>query len=156
MRALGFRKISARPRHKGQNEFAVEDFKKNFPAGLGIRARLPANTAIAWWQDEARVGQKTMLTRRWARRGSRPTALRDQRTKSAYIFGAICPARGVGAGLVLPRCNTQAMQWHLDEISALVTPGAHAVLVIDRAGWHTTGRLEIPSNITFLHQERPS
>ena len=53
-----------------------------------------------------------------------PTALRDQRTKSAYIFGAICPARGVGAGLVLPRCNTQAMQWHLDEISALVTPGA--------------------------------
>ena len=147
LRALGFRKISARPRHKGQNEFAVEDFKKNFPAGLGeIRARLPANTAIEiWWQDEARVGQKTMLTRRWARRGSRPTALRDQRTKSAYIFGAICPARGVGAGLVLPRCNTQAMQWHLDEISALVTLGAHAVLIIDRAGWHTTGRLEIPS-----------
>ena len=91
-----------------------------------------------------------MLTRRWARRGSRPTALRDQRTKSAYIFGAICPARGVGAGLVLPRCNTQAMQWHLDEISALVTPGAHAVLIIDRAGWHTTGRLEIPSNITLM------
>ena len=91
-----------------------------------------------------------MLTRRWARRGSRPTALRDQRTKSAYIFGAICPARGVGAGLVLPRCNTQAMQWHLDEISALVTPGAHAVLIIDRAGWHTTGRLEIPSNITLV------
>ena len=76
--------------------------------------------------------------------------LRDQRTKSAYIFGAICPARGVGAGLVLPRCNTQAMQWHLDEISALVTPGAHAVLIIDRAGWHTTGRLEIPSNITLM------
>ena len=77
LRALGFRKISARPRHKGQNEFAVEDFKKNFPAGLGeIRARLPANTAIEiWWQDEARVGQKTMLTRRWARRGRRPTAL---------------------------------------------------------------------------------
>ena len=91
-----------------------------------------------------------MLTRRWARRGSRPTALRDQRTKSAYIFGAICPARGVGAGLVLPRCNTPAMQWHLDEISALVTPGAHAVLIIDRAGWHTTGRLEIPSNITLM------
>lgn len=31
LRALGFRKISARPRHKGQNEFAVEDFKKTFP-----------------------------------------------------------------------------------------------------------------------------
>jgi transposase len=31
LRALGFRKISARPRHKGQNEFAVEDFKKTLP-----------------------------------------------------------------------------------------------------------------------------
>lgn len=35
----------------------------------------------------------------------------DQRTKSAYIFGAIYPERGVGAALVLPRCDTQAMQW---------------------------------------------
>ncbi len=44
----------------------------------------------------------------------------DQRTKSAYIFGAICPDRGVGAALVLPRCNTQAMQWHLDDVSSQV------------------------------------
>jgi len=32
LRALGFAKISARPRHKGQNEFAVEDFKKTSPS----------------------------------------------------------------------------------------------------------------------------
>ncbi len=32
LRALGFRKISARPRHQGQNEFAVEDFKKTSPS----------------------------------------------------------------------------------------------------------------------------
>ena len=141
-------------RRKDLAHWIFEEFRISVDettVGRELRARLPANTAIEiWWQDEARVGQKTMLTRRWARRGSRPTALRDQRTKSAYIFGAICPARGVGAGLVLPRCNTQAMQWHLDEISALVTPGAHAVLIIDRAGWHTTGRLEIPSNITLM------
>ena len=35
LRAVGFRKISARPRHKGQNEFAVEDFKKTSPPGWG-------------------------------------------------------------------------------------------------------------------------
>ncbi|MBL6931608.1 MAG: IS630 family transposase [Rhodospirillales bacterium] len=152
LRALGFRKISARPRHKGQNEFAVEGFKKNFPDEVEeIRSRLPANTNIKiWWQDEARVGQKTKLTRRWAKRGSRPTAPKDQRTKSAYIFGAVCPARGVGAGLVLPHCNTEAMQWHLDEISSQVTPSAHAILILDRAGWHTTGKLKIPANITLL------
>ena len=125
---------------------------KNFAADLAeVRAELPTGTEIEiWWQDEARVGQKTKHTRRWARKGSRPTAPKDQRTKSAYIFGAICPARGVGAGLVLPRCNTQAMQWHLDEISSQVSPGAHALLILDRAGWHTTGKLDIPANISLL------
>ena len=70
--------------------------------------------------------------------------------ESACIFDAICPARGVGAALVLPRCNTQAMQWHLDEISFQVTPGAHAILIVDRAGWHTTDKLITPPNITLM------
>ena len=116
-----------------------------------VRKSLPVDTDIElWWQDEARVGQKNKITRRWAPRGTRPRAPKDQRTTSAYIFGAICPQRGVGAALVLPRCNTQAMQWHLDEISSQVTPGAHAVLILDQAGWHTTGKLTVPSNITLL------
>ncbi len=55
-----------------------------------------------------------------------------------------------GAALVLPRCNTQAMQWHLDEISSQLRPRAHAVLFADQAGWHTTGKLVIPPNITLL------
>jgi transposase len=116
-----------------------------------IRAGLPNGTDIElWWQDEARVGQKNKITRRWARLGTRPSAPRDQRTKSAYIFGAICPGRGVGAALVLPRCNTQAMQCHLNEIASQVTPGAHGVLIFDQAGWHTTTKLHIPPNITLL------
>ena len=82
LKALGFAKISARPRHYAQNELAVEAFKKNFPAELAkIRARLPKGVEIElWWQDEARIGQKNKLTRRWARRGTRPRAPRDQRT----------------------------------------------------------------------------
>ena len=44
-----------------------------------------------------------------ALRGTRPSAPREQRTASAYIFGAICQARGEGAGLVLPRCTTEGM-----------------------------------------------
>ncbi len=46
------------------------------------------------------MGQKNKITRRWAtKRGTRPTAPKDQRTQSAYIFGAICPAEGEGAGV---------------------------------------------------------
>jgi DDE superfamily endonuclease len=103
-----------------------------------------------WWQDEARVGQKNKITRRWARRGTRPRAPRDQRTKWAYIFGAICPAEGKGAGLVMPWCDTDAMRAHLAEISAMVATDAHAVLILDQAGWHVSGNLVVPENITLL------
>src|SRR3712207_8634321 len=41
------------------------------------------------------------------------------------------------SALVVPRCDTAAMSLHLAEIAAAVAPGAHAVLLVDRAGWHT-------------------
>ncbi len=96
------------------------------------------------------MGQKNKITRRWAKRGTRPSAPHDQRTQSAYIFGAICPRKGKGAGLVMPRCDTQAMTIHLAEISAAVEPGAHAVLILDRAGWHISKALVVPDNITLM------
>jgi hypothetical protein len=99
-------------------------------------------------KDEARVGQNNGLVRQWARRGTRPRQPTDQRYDNAYLFGAICPARGVGAALALPHANTEAMQLHLDEISRNVAAGAHAVLIFDRAGWHTSGKLDMPDNIT--------
>lgn len=105
-----------------------------------------------WWQDEARVGQQGSLTYLWAERGSRPAAPRDQRYKWAYIFGAVCPGRDTGAALVLPAANADAMNLHLQEISTRVTPGAHAVLVLDGAGWHQTGgKLKVPDNLSLLH-----
>jgi hypothetical protein len=103
-----------------------------------------------WFADEARIGQKNKITRRWARRGTRPSAPRDQRTRSAYIFGAICPRQGKGAALVLPRCNSAAMTLHLAEIARAVAPGAHAVLMLDQAGWHRSDKLVVPANITLL------
>ena len=108
-----------------------------------------------WFADEARIGQKNKITRRWAKRGTRPAAPKDQRTASAYIFGAICPAHGkgaglVGAGLVLPRCTSEGMSLHLAEIAQAVAPGAHALVLVDQAGWHQSKRLVVPANITLL------
>ena len=103
-----------------------------------------------WFTDEARVGQKNKITRRWAKRGSRPSAPHDQRTVSTYIFGAISPKEGKGAALIMPKCNTFAMELHLAEIAKNVSPGAHAVLLLDQAGWHMTDKLIVPENITLL------
>jgi len=60
----------------------------------------------------------------------------DQRTQSTYLFGAVCPERGSGAALMLPACNSEAMQLHINEIATKVAPGAHAIFVLDQAGWH--------------------
>ena len=65
----------------------------------------------------ARVGQQGTLTRIWARRGTRPRAPRDTHYQWAYPFGAVCPSRGVVAGLVLPFVNTAAMNAHLAEVA---------------------------------------
>jgi len=104
-----------------------------------------------WFQDEARVGQKGTHTYIWAPVGSRPAMIRDNRHDSAYLFGAICPARGVGAAIIMPAANTEAMNEHLKEISTQVAPGAHAALILDGAGWHQSGgTLQVPDNITLL------
>ena len=104
-----------------------------------------------WFQDEARVGQKGSLSYVWAPVGSRPAMVRDNRHDSAYILGAICPARGVGAAIITPAANTEYINAHLQELSTQVSPGATAVLIWDGAGWHQAGgRLELPSNIVLL------
>ena len=86
----------------------------------------------------------------WARQGTRPRAVQDTRYKWAYIFGAVCPERAVGAGLVMPYADTQAMNAHLVEIAKAVAPGAHAVLIVDGAGWHVSDALAVPDTISLL------
>jgi hypothetical protein len=152
LRAMGYRKLSARPRHHAQVEGVIEDFK-NFSARLDAIAHekaIDSDKIEVWFADEARIGQKNKITRRWAKRGTRPSAPRDQRTASTYIFGAVCPKEGKGAALILPTCNTEAMNLHLAEIAEIVAPGAHAVLMLDQAGWHLSTRLVVPPNITII------
>ena len=112
--------------------------------------RAPGTPIEIWFADEARVGQQGTLTRVWAKRGSRPRAPRDRRHTSAWLFGAVCPERRLGAAVVMPEANTEAMQAHLAEISRGVARGAHAVLVLDGAAWHTTPKLQVPANISLL------
>jgi hypothetical protein len=81
----------------------------------------------------------------------------QQRSKNSPSF---CPAvvagvkivaaPGKAAGLVLPWCNTATMTLHLAEITQAVAAGAHAVLLVDQAGWHMTPKLTVPPNISII------
>ena len=118
-------------------------------ATLPVHAR--SKPIEIWFQDEARVGQKGGHAYIWAPVGSRPPMVRDNRHASAYLFGAICPQRAIGAGIIMPYANAHAMNEHLKEISIHVDEGAHALLLCDGAGWHQTGgKLKVPDNITMM------
>jgi hypothetical protein len=107
-------------------------------------------TAEPSCKDEARIGQKNSLTRVWGQTGSRPVAPKDLGFASAYLFGAVCPSGGKAAALIMPICNTAAMKHHLCEISSQVAADAHAVVILDGAGWHKSQGLSVPGNITLL------
>jgi len=50
----------------------------------------------------------------------------DLRAASTYILRAIRPKEGKPVGLILPKCNIEAMQVHLDEIGRDVASGRNA------------------------------
>ena len=103
-----------------------------------------------WFQDEARIGQRSTLTRTWAVKGGRPRLTRQQQFDYVYLFGVVCPAKDQAVGLVLPTVNSSAMLAHLEHISAQVPKGRHGVLVLDQAAWHTTKKIRLYDNLTLL------
>ena len=50
----------------------------------------------------------------------------------------------------MPWCDIPAMELHLAEVGKAVDPGAHAVVIVDQAGWHMSPKLAIPDNITLM------
>lgn len=86
----------------------------------------------------------------WAPRGTRPRVIRQQQFENAYIFGAVCPETGQSEGFISPYANHHAMEVHLEQISKNAGKGRHVVLILDRAGWHTTKRLKSFANISLL------
>ena len=143
--AMGFSHVSPRPLHP--NPARQEAFRRNFGAlALDVvSGSAEVEDIEIWFQDEARAGQKGMLSRGWARKGKR--ILRDQRY--AYLFAVARPEDPVGH--VCDRANTDEMNRHLADISETVTPGRHGVVVLDGAGWHCSDDLDIPENLPLLH-----
>lgn len=103
-----------------------------------------------WFQDETRIGQTGRTCRRWFEKGVRPRGRRDLRHQALYLFGAVCPARDEAVALVLPDVSTAAMQAMLGELSKAVELGAHAMVIMDRAGWHRAHALTVPGNLSLV------
>lgn len=103
-----------------------------------------------WFQDEARIGQQGTITRLWAKRGTRPRVIRQLQYEFTYIFGAACPEKDTAVGLIIGEVGIDAMIAHLKQISVQVPPGNIAVVVLDRASWHKSKKINCFENVRLL------
>ena len=115
------------------------------------RADHPGQRVLIYYQDEARFGQHGTISRVWAKVGTRPGALRQTQYDYLYVFTAVCPETGQASGLITPHVNTDTMNVFLEQFSNELPRDVHAVMVLDRAGWHTAATLKVPGNVTLLH-----
>jgi hypothetical protein len=108
------------------------------------------------FQDEARIGQKGRVCRRWYTRGKRPPGIVDQRYTFAYLYGCVDVGSDVvtkmrrhdAFALVLPEVNTHNMQTFVEKFAETIAPDEHVVMLIDGAGWHGANDLAFPDTIT--------
>ncbi|MDR3077148.1 MAG: IS630 family transposase, partial [Planctomycetota bacterium] len=103
-----------------------------------------------WFQDEARFGQKGTLTRIWSKKNERVGVPRSCGYEWTYFFGSLCPLKGTTHGLLLPYADLEGMQVYLDDFARTRPADVFTLLICDRAGWHTSGKLRLPHNLMLL------
>ncbi|WP_096777883.1 IS630 family transposase [Photobacterium toruni] len=151
LKRMGFSWITSRSKHPKQSQQAQDNFKKfKIKTILKIPGHIALDKVDVWFQDEARFGQQNTTTRLWAERGTRPRAIKQQQFEYAYLFGSVCPARGIGEALVVPWVNKEIMIEHLAQISRTTEKGRYAIVVMDGAGWHTDDIANQFNNLSII------
>ena len=101
------------------------------------------------FQDEARFGRSTDVRRYWTPRPVRPLCRAMLTHEYTDAYAAVEAKSGELDSLILPHGNTDCLQLFLDELGAR-HPTDKIVMVLDGAGWHASGLLKPPQNMTRL------
>jgi hypothetical protein len=109
----------------------------------------PESEVELWAFDEARLGLKPLMRRVWAPVGKRPIARFNRGYEWTYLYGFVRPESGKVFWLIVPTVNTELFSMALSEFAKEVGAGEERriLLVVDRAGWHTGGEVEVPEGI---------
>ena len=102
-------------------------------------------------EAEGRLGRSDRPRRCWAPQPLRPTVPRQVVREFVYVFAAVCAQLGRLTALLLPLANTEMMAVFLAHV-AKEFPQYFIIMLVDRAGWHTTQHWSIPENIRLLPQ----
>jgi transposase len=90
-----------------------------------------------------------VIRRVWAPVGKRPVARFERGYEWTYLYGFVRPESGEVYWLILPTLNTELFSMALREFAKEVGVGKEkrVLLVVDKAGWHTGGGVEVPEGV---------
>ena len=97
------------------------------------------------------MGLKPLLRKVWAREGERPQAVVAQRYQWFYVCSFVEPESGASLSLLVDGMDGAVMRWVLREFRAWVGEGA-AWVVLDRAGWQVSQRVEVPEGVDLEYR----
>ncbi len=119
----------------------------------------PEATVDLWAFDEHRIGLKPILRRVWTFNGQRPTAVVEHRYQWLYVYAFVHPASGQTHWFLLPTVNVDVFALALQHFAQAVgaSQQKQILLVLDRAGWHTSKALAVPEglHLFFLPPHSP-
>jgi len=117
-----------------------EQLRKDF---INRLQQLHADESIdLWYGDETGVDGDPKPKRRWAPKGSKPTAVHNGDHIRMSIIGIVCPRTGEFFGIEAPHSDTEVFQIFLDEAAKCVKPKrSKNILIVDNATWHKRNSL---------------
>jgi DDE superfamily endonuclease len=117
-----------------------------------VATAFPAACIELWATDEHRIGLKPLLRRVWAPIGQRPIAPVRHRFAWRYLVGFVHPASGQTIFHLATSVSIALFAVELAAFARTVgaSPTKQIVLVLDRAGWHTSVHLRVPDHVHLL------
>lgn len=117
-----------------------------------VQAAYPEALVEVWATDEHRVGLKPIVRTTWARKGKRPKVRVQHRFKWLYVLAFVRPVSGRTEWQFTSGLNTAMMSAVLDVFARAVGAGPtkRIVLVLDRAGYHTSPLVRVPEGIHLI------
>ena len=153
LKHLGFSLRIPRPRHHKADTEQQEAFKRELPEQVKhIQQAHPQAEVELWCMDEHRIGLKPVIRRVWALKGHRPVVRVQQRYEWLYVYGFARPESGDTHWLLLPSVNVEVFTIALEQFAQAVGagPDRRIILVLDRAGWHSSQMLRVPDGIHLV------
>ena len=153
LKRLDFSLLIPRPRYHKSNKEQQEAFKQALPEEVQHLQQIYPQAKIGLWcMDEHRIGLKPVVRRIWVRKGHRPVIRVQHRYEWLYVYGFAHPESGESHWLLLPSVSVEVFTIALEHFAQAVgaSPDRRIIVVLDRAGWHSSQMLVIPDGIHLV------